>query len=357
MATRVVGYPNDMLWDVSTPSLTPTAQYDAWAAALSVSNTATLYAVPIDDIAIMVDPAPKLLPAYRAMFSVAQDCGVGFYATPTSNITGSSSNSQAVGLPRLFSLGVPNHYLGWAIPNVDMGGTTKVQRGSDGTVIMFGTKNTLSQPTVNPCTWAMRINPDGTVVFLISVTATTSGVGYSIFWYNYGVIGCNPVTLETVAQGVSRQYAITVADSTGNFGGVLRPAQLIMKAINFGQTPEWGLKSAPVPVYGFGITVPTIFPLKLLPIAQLLKDFNNGGNYTVSGTVRESASPTDLPVQRRVRLHRKNDGSLIREVFSNPDGSYAFNYIQNTSYYVVAFDHTGNYNAVIKDSITPELIP
>lgn len=87
---------------------------------------------------------------------------------------------------------------------------------------------------------------------------------------------------------------------------------------------------------------------------MMLRDVNHGGRGIVSGTVKDKGSP-DTPVARRVRLHRKIDGMLVREMWSAADGSYAFMGLAIQLYYVVSHDHTGNFNAVIKDSIMPEV--
>lgn len=88
----------------------------------------------------------------------------------------------------------------------------------------------------------------------------------------------------------------------------------------------------------------------------LLADTIHGGKGILSGTVKEAGSP-DIPVMRKVRLHRKIDGMAVRETWSKLDGSYSFKNIAMQPYYVIGFDHTGNLNAVIKDSIVPELMP
>lgn len=87
----------------------------------------------------------------------------------------------------------------------------------------------------------------------------------------------------------------------------------------------------------------------------LLFDSIHGGPGVVSGTVSVAGTPTS-PVARRVRLHRKADGLPIREVWSNALGKYTFKNIPVQEYYVTAFDHTGSYNATIRDSITPEVL-
>lgn len=93
---------------------------------------------------------------------------------------------------------------------------------------------------------------------------------------------------------------------------------------------------------------------KLSRSLTIIRDANNGGLGVIRGTVKESGMP-DHAVSRRVRLHRKLDGMLMRDIWSKTDGTYEFKGIAIQEYYVIAYDHTGNYNAVIKDSITPDL--
>lgn len=93
-----------------------------------------------------------------------------------------------------------------------------------------------------------------------------------------------------------------------------------------------------------------------LPPATKLFDAGYGGKGRIAGTVKEAGTP-DHAVTRRVRLHRKIDGMMLFETWSKPDGTYLFENIMIQPYYVVSFDHTGNYNGVIKDSIIPEPMP
>ena len=87
-------------------------------------------------------------------------------------------------------------------------------------------------------------------------------------------------------------------------------------------------------------------------------DLQDGGFGRIRGTVRVDSTP-DYPVWRRVRLYNKRDGRLIREQWSDPvTGAYAFEQINHAvEYVVVAHDHTGVYNAEIRDSITPDQMP
>ena len=83
-----------------------------------------------------------------------------------------------------------------------------------------------------------------------------------------------------------------------------------------------------------------------------------GGRGRIVGTVKVDSTP-DYPVWRRVRLFDRRDNRLVRETWSDPvTGAYAFEYINPARLYVViAYDHTGVYNAEIRDSVTPEAMP
>ena len=79
-------------------------------------------------------------------------------------------------------------------------------------------------------------------------------------------------------------------------------------------------------------------------------DAIDGGAFSISGNVYLKGPP-QVPTVRRVRLHDGANGRPVRETWSAVDGAYSFAKIRPGLYYVVAFDHTGTYNAVIKDRI------
>lgn len=87
-------------------------------------------------------------------------------------------------------------------------------------------------------------------------------------------------------------------------------------------------------------------------------DREDGGLYRVTGTVKEKANPSNIPLRRKVRLHRENDGRLIRETWSDATtGEYTFNHIRGDAvYFVTTFDHLQTYRAVIADNLTAELM-
>lgn len=74
--------------------------------------------------------------------------------------------------------------------------------------------------------------------------------------------------------------------------------------------------------------------------ARKLLDAEFGGKGRIYGTVLLKSKSADVPVARRVRLHRSRDGYLVRETWSKADGSYRFNEInERYEYDVIAWDH------------------
>lgn len=86
-------------------------------------------------------------------------------------------------------------------------------------------------------------------------------------------------------------------------------------------------------------------------------DLRWSGQFRIVGTTKNKATPTDVAVSRRVRLHDQKTGDTVREMWSDAGGVYAFNYIAPGLYYVVSFDHTNTFGGVIADNLTPEPMP
>ena len=83
----------------------------------------------------------------------------------------------------------------------------------------------------------------------------------------------------------------------------------------------------------------------------------DSGPLQIIGTTKNTGTPP-TPVRRRVRLHEQSSGRLVREVWSDATtGAYSFTGLRLTTYYVVSFDHTNTFAAVIADNLTPEPMP
>lgn len=109
---------------------------------------------------------------------------------------------------------------------------------------------------------------------------------------------------------------------------------------------------------GYGSPKPE-FHTDGIPRARFLYDLENGGRGVILGTVKLDTDPVDLPLRRRVRLHREVDGMPVRETWSDAaTGAYLFTHIhQGMRYTVIAYDHEHNYRAVVADNVTPEVLP
>lgn len=67
------------------------------------------------------------------------------------------------------------------------------------------------------------------------------------------------------------------------------------------------------------------------------------------------SNDTAAPVSREVRLHRRDTGELVQQIWSDQNGNYAFYGLDiNSEYTVVAIDYANDYNAVIADRAIPE---
>lgn len=79
-------------------------------------------------------------------------------------------------------------------------------------------------------------------------------------------------------------------------------------------------------------------------------DLIDGGTGVISGIL----TIEHIPGSRRVRLYRKHDGRLVREMWSSPTGAYSFaNIDASLEYFIVAHDHLRVYNGVISDMLKP----
>lgn len=76
------------------------------------------------------------------------------------------------------------------------------------------------------------------------------------------------------------------------------------------------------------------------------------GAATLSGTVMNFPA---TPVARRVVLIEERSGRVVSETWSNPQtGAYTFGELRpQARYTVLAYDHTGNFAAVIADNLSP----
>jgi hypothetical protein len=83
------------------------------------------------------------------------------------------------------------------------------------------------------------------------------------------------------------------------------------------------------------------------------------GRHRIRGTVKEKGLQADVPVSRRVLLVDERTWFVVRAAWSDAaTGAYAFERINpDIRYVVMAFDHNGNYRAVVADNLHAEPMP
>ena len=89
-----------------------------------------------------------------------------------------------------------------------------------------------------------------------------------------------------------------------------------------------------------------------------LLDVECGGQGRIHGTVARKSTPANVPLRRRVRLHRSVDGYLARETWSKADGSYEF--IEISTRYewdVIAWDHEQQEYSTVANNQLAEVAP
>jgi len=255
--------------------------------------------------------------------------------------------------------------------------------GQDVRLIMIGTNG-------NAGSFFVALNQYGIVYFGIAASGTQATVsavavalnawsdvlftligGRGVLCVNRVIAGQNDSQTVPESFGGTRRVQIGGDNSgfssvDGRFHGYLSEVEIQLAGARM---PPVVAPTAPFLDYlGIGVAaaVPAPVPVIRLPVPAhrilrqgtpgLLLDTEHGGRGQIVGTTHNVGTP-NYPVSRRVRLFRKRDGVLAREVWSDTAGNYAFNKIRHDIKYVVnGHDHTGLYNAEVSDSLEPEVV-
>lgn len=96
-----------------------------------------------------------------------------------------------------------------------------------------------------------------------------------------------------------------------------------------------------------------------LPMMIGAASLNFSGEFqTPAGTTKKVGTPSNTPFRSRVVLHDQSSFAPVLQTVSNQvDGAWQFVGIRPGKYYVVAFDHTGEYGGVVETDLVAERMP
>ena len=104
------------------------------------------------------------------------------------------------------------------------------------------------------------------------------------------------------------------------------------------------------------------YDTRLLALDLLRRNLHCGGPGAIAGTVKERPENApvgaEVPVSRRVRLFEEKTGLLIGETWSDAStGAYRFAGLSaGLVCTVLAYDHRGNFRAVVADRIAAAVL-
>lgn len=235
--------------------------------------------------------------------------------------------------------------------------------------------------------WQCMVTSAGKMQFFVTSAVLTGAVTVNDNAWHHIAFTRSSGTLRLFVDGVADGSVAGVANDFSSFGafmaigtqGGTRSATFDLNGFvddvrltrgvarytaNF--TPPGALDLTPAPINPSAINpaIPLVqlgtpaLSYKSITTSSVVFDAIHGGNGRVSGTTKVKGTP-NVPVHRRVRLHRDVDGLMIREQWSNPvTGAYSFDNINTAyKYTVVTYDYEHNFRAVIADNLTPDLMP
>lgn len=193
--------------------------------------------------------------------------------------------------------------------------------------------------------------------------------GFGIFFKNGKYVASGPITTQTAGNvGLAIGYD-TVATVNFNYYGYA--CDIRIKKGEAAYLAEFDPPVAAFPNVGSGNT----FASRLFNFARSASRFtgptvgnvlqstnlpktctifdNSNGTGIITSTVKEKASPANMPLARKVRLFRERDGKCVRETWSDATtGIYTFTGLDLTqTYTAVSWDHTKTYRAVAADGL------
>jgi hypothetical protein len=244
--------------------------------------------------------------------------------------------------------------------------------------------------------WQVFVNSAGRVVWYVSVgTKTSTAIVNDGVWHHVAVVrrsGQLYFFIDGVMDGGAAALSTDLNNQTGYLGigaqvssrnatydlaGNIEEVRITKGKARY--TTSFTPPAAPFPVSNVlgTVFVPPLLkapaPEQFLVAASaavaehsanggsrllLAQDTEFGGQGCIYGTVELYAQAGNIPLPRRVRLHRSRDGLLVRETWSDAQGNYRFDGITGRyKYDVIAWDHEGLQQSVVANDLTPEVMP
>jgi len=328
-------------WTSAPAPTDPAAAYAAWAAELGVSSTASLYALDGDDVVVGVHfAAPPL--AGGVVGGVVGDVvsgtlstegGLGMYVRPPRNRTANTNatfttrDATVIGRMGVFADG-PHALLTWH-PNADCKFVGARLQKANATTIVAG-RVQLYNGEAFRTDFALRM--DANVITLI-LAPLDQPVPVCVLDVAVGSVAGH--TLETVAAGAVRRLVATLTHAPLPFAA--READLPRSAASAAYTGAPSIRTLPQGATG-----------------RRNHQIDAGqGVGRVRGSTLDYQAPVNRPYACRVVLLRERDMLAVREQWSQPDGSYDFQYVDELqSYTVLAYYGEHAKLAVVSDGLS-----
>jgi len=337
MASADLGNFVSVEYTASAGSTAPATAYANWAAELGVSATASLYTLDSDDGAWLVTLAESPMvnsPLVSGM--VSSEGGIGLYKKSPANTT-TVTVTTIPNISRMCFVTDRPDVLFTFHPQVDLKSVgVKLQRSGSTTIIggrVQQYQSSTSAP-VNVADFAMRLNGSASIVLIVSAPAGDTPVPLYVM---DGTVNLSGALMDTVAAGTTRQITAVV---TNNAGNLLSAARL--DDLKTASSLAW-------------TGTPVAF--RLIGEGRVSRRNHLFDLTEVKGRVRgftlDYVNPLNKPYSCRVRLVREVDGLIVRELWSKPDGSYDFQYVDELqSYTVIAYYEAHGKRAVVTDGLT-----
>lgn len=94
----------------------------------------------------------------------------------------------------------------------------------------------------------------------------------------------------------------------------------------------------------------------ILTNIQCLKNYSISTPQTFGNglLIRGIIKKLGISMPCRVRLYEKLSGKMVDEIITDQNGSYEFNHLVATKFFIVAHDPVSQYNAIIQDNVVPK---